>query len=431
MILLIAATLAWHVTGCDIGNAYLEALTNRDLYMELLPSDYTGYDAEGNIRRIVVRLKKNLYGSKQAALMWYSLISEVLCRRGFRRSKYEPCCYILDPNGGIDDSYVIVCVYVDDLLITGPNVQNVEDIKQYLAESFKKIKDLTEVKKYLVLKIQRVENQIILNQEDYIEDIVIEYGKSRKIKVRGTPLPKDLNEMKEDESERVGPIQDMLGKIRYLADRTRPDIMFPASFLARFAASPNQQHLDAMYQVIGYLKGTKDESLTVGSPSGEVELFAMSDASFVRGSDSKGQLAYYLFLSKDSGSFYCKSQKDKNVSVSSLHAEMNALVEAIKMIIYHRESLKGLHLAQQKPTIVYVDNEGVIAVIKSFGKDNRSIYLINKINFVRECVERNIVKLEFVNSENNVADIGTKSLDVHQHQKLSAKILQGIKSTEG
>jgi hypothetical protein len=89
MILHIAATMIWHVTGCDVGNAYLEALTNRDLYMELI-FDYTGLDEEGNVRRVVVRLKKNLYGSKQVARVWYALISEVLCNRGFRRSKYEP-----------------------------------------------------------------------------------------------------------------------------------------------------------------------------------------------------------------------------------------------------------------------------------------------------------------------------------------------------
>jgi hypothetical protein len=182
----------------------------------------------------------------------------------------------------------------------------------------------------------------------------------------------------------------MLGKIRYLADRTRPDIMFVASL----AVNPTQHHLDAMYQVIGYLKGTKERCLHIGSPAGEIELFAMRDASFVRGEDSKGQLAYYLFLSNDSGAFYCKSQKDKNVSISSLHAEMNALVEATKMIIYYRESLEKLHFPQKKPTTIHVDNQGVIAVVNAFGKDNRSIYLINKI---RECVEKKIISLEFGN----------------------------------
>jgi hypothetical protein len=47
--------------------------------------------------------------------------------------------------------------------------------------------------------------------------------------------------------------------------------MLAASFLARFAVNPTQHHLDAMYQVIGYLKGTKERCLHIGSPAGEIE----------------------------------------------------------------------------------------------------------------------------------------------------------------
>jgi hypothetical protein len=56
LILHIAVTSGWHITGCDIGNAYLEALTNRSLYMEL-PVDYTGKE-----ETVVVRLVRNLFG---------------------------------------------------------------------------------------------------------------------------------------------------------------------------------------------------------------------------------------------------------------------------------------------------------------------------------------------------------------------------------
>jgi hypothetical protein len=92
LLLHIAATLEWHITGCDIGNAYLEALVNRILYMEL-PPDYVGLDDKGKQRRIIVRLKRNLYGSKQAGYMWYSLICKVLLEYDFKRSIFDPCCF--------------------------------------------------------------------------------------------------------------------------------------------------------------------------------------------------------------------------------------------------------------------------------------------------------------------------------------------------
>jgi hypothetical protein len=193
LILHIAVTSKWHITGCGIGNAYLEALTNRDLYMEL-PTDYTGFED-----KVVVRLIRNLYGSKQAAYMWYMLLCKVLNDFGFERSVFEPCCFILNKEG----KHIIVCVYVDDLLITGNKKDDVEDVKTYLSKVFNKIKDLKNVEKYLGLKMTRNNNQLIPQQSDYIESILKEYeNKDIKVKIKNTPLPHDLKPLVEEDSGR-------------------------------------------------------------------------------------------------------------------------------------------------------------------------------------------------------------------------------------
>jgi hypothetical protein len=214
------------------------------------------------------------------------------------------------------------------------------------------------------------------------------------------------------EKGRCPSILDTIGKIRFLADRTRPDIAFVSSFLARFGTSPTEDQVKASHRVIGYLQQkTKELCLNIGSPSKQILLFAMSDASFIRGGDSKSQLPYSLFLATDSGTFYTKSQKDKSVSLSSFHSEINALVEAIKMVLYYRDLLNELGYPQSEPTLIYSDNMSVIQVSETLSKDNRSIYLINKINFVREQIFDKRVQLQYINTNDNVTDIGTKSLD--------------------
>jgi hypothetical protein len=213
----------------------------------------------------------------------------------------------------------------------------------------------------------------------------------------------------------------LLGKLRYLADRTRPDISFAASFLARFANKPTTKHVKAIYQTLGYVDMTKDYGLKIGSPSGQINLFAMSDASFIRDDDSRGQLSYSLFLSDDSGSFFTKSQKDKNLSISSFHSEINALVETIKIIIYYRGILEELNQRQNGSTTIFVDNQSVIMVSQNGTKDNRSMYLTNKINFIREHINNKIINLQYIETVNNIADIGTKSLSPLQFNILSAK----------
>jgi hypothetical protein len=183
--------------------------------------------------------------------------------------------------------------------------------------------------------------------------------------------------------------------------------------------------------VIGYLQQTKELCLNIGSPSKQILLFAMSDASFIRGGDSKSQLSFSLFLATDSGTFYTKSQKDKSVSsLSSFHSEINALVEAIKMLLYYRDLLNELGYPQSEPTLIYSDNMSVIQVSETLSKDNRSIYLINKINFVREQIFDKRVQLQYINTNDNVTDIGTKSLDKIQHRFLTLKLLNGITYTE-
>jgi hypothetical protein len=223
---------------------------------------------------------------------------------------------------------------------------------------------------------------------------------------------------------------DTIGKIRFLADRTRPDIAFASSFLARFGTSPTKEQVSASHRVISYLQHTKDLRLNIGSPSKQILLFAMSDASFVRGGDSKSQLSYSLFLSTDSGTFYTKSQKDKTVSLSSFHSEINALVETIKMILYYRELLNELGYHQKEPTLIYSDNMSVIQVSETLNKDNRSMYLINKINFVREQISEKRIQLQYINTNDNITDIGTKSLDKFQHRRLTLKLLNGITYSE-
>jgi hypothetical protein len=133
------------------------------------------------------------------------------------------------------------------------------------------------VKKYLGLKkVDRRYRQILLNQTEYIEEFVEQFGKERKIRLRNTPLPRDLvclcAEAEAENGKIQQPIQDILGKIRYLADRTRPDLIFATCFIVRFAALPKEAHVDAVYKTVGYLEKTKNLNLHVGSASGQIEL---------------------------------------------------------------------------------------------------------------------------------------------------------------
>lgn len=423
IVLHIAVTFGWHITGCDIGNAYLEALTNRELYMEL-PQDWIGRTATGKkLGRIVVRLLRNLYGSKQAALMWYNHLSAVLIEYGFKRLIHEPCCFVKELEDG---NKIITCVYVDDILIVTTQRHLAEELKAYFLTKFENIKDLGDLKKYLGIWLTPHPNgkQLELSQQEYIEEILRDagiaagYGKE-------SPLPLDIEEYLDLEGDGSPSLYDLLGKIRFLVDRTRQDLAYPASIMARFAAKPHSKHHSLMSRILRYLQFTKSESLLIGSQKDEVRLFGYADASFIRQRDSKGQLGYLLYLSEDSGAFLCKSKKDKSVSLSSFHVEVNALVECVKEVIFYRGVLEELGFKQTAPTTIYQDNMSVIYCAESIGRDKRSRYLIPLVNFVHEQIALQAIKLQHERSKQNVADLQTKSLVIDATETLRRRSLRG------
>ena len=103
----------------------------------------------------------------------------------------------------------------------------------------------------------KLQDYLGLDQRDYINSIIQQYSLDLK-PTRSTPLPVALdpyNNLSGDGS--IPTLQEIVGKLRYLADRTRPDIAFATSYLARFAANPAPEHWKLALRTVQYLKGTK------------------------------------------------------------------------------------------------------------------------------------------------------------------------------
>ncbi len=420
IILHISVVNSWNIIANDIGNAYLEAQADTLLYMNL-PKDYT------NGIQQVVRLDGNINGTKQGALLWANVIGDVLLKFGCIRSKIEPCLYIYKKNTDI----IYTIVYVDDILMTGNNNRLLDKLQQHLSKSFKKVTNQGEVRKFLGVQIKREtindSNYFILHHHDYI----IEKTKDVcAVRNKNTPLPINLKQLKDDDEPKVEPIHDLVGQIRFLADRCRPDVAFAASFLARFSINATQHQINACNRVLQYLNITKDEGIKVGSKSKEITLTAFADASFATEDDSKSQLCYALYLAEDSGTCLFKSWKDKAVSTSSTHAEIHALFDTIKTIIWYRELLRELQYPQVEPTIIYQDNMNVINLSDYSARDNMTKFLINKINFIREAITDKIIVLKYIKTEEMIADIGTKSLDYSTHRRLKESLFNGFNSVK-
>ena len=189
----------------------------------------------------VCLLNKALYGLKQALRAWYSRIDAHLKKMGFKRSLNEATLYIKK-----DESYfVIISLYVDDLLVTGSNVEMLREFKKKMAEVFE-MTDLGEMTLFLGMEIQQNKFEIFICQERYANKVLKKFAMENCKEIE-TPLAQNEKLCRDDGSHDVnaGIYRSLIGCSLYLT-ATRPDIMFTTSLLSIFMQSPKESHFKAV-----------------------------------------------------------------------------------------------------------------------------------------------------------------------------------------
>ncbi|KAL0335268.1 UNVERIFIED_CONTAM: Retrovirus-related Pol polyprotein from transposon RE1 [Sesamum radiatum] len=135
---------------------------------------------------MVCKLKKSLYGLKQASRQWNNEFTSKLAAYGFVQSTHDNCLFLKHAETGC----LALLVYVDDILLTGPKEDSIADVKRYLDDLFT-IKDLGYAKYFLGIEIARSQDGTSITQHKYIEDIIADTGMG-DAKATLTPLPPGL-----------------------------------------------------------------------------------------------------------------------------------------------------------------------------------------------------------------------------------------------
>ena len=410
VIMHIAKILGWHKLHLDIYNAFLEALADKELYMEL-PKEWT----EGE--RIIVRLIRNIYGLKQAGLLWYIHLKNILCSLGYKRSEWDPCVFIKDGS--------FMAVHVDDEAIFCNSLSELATLQVELSKLVKKVTNQGALNRYIGIDIKDEGDRVAITQQHYIEE---NYSKKFTDCIKSPPhVPfSNLDDLDVIGDGTLLPLWDRNGQISWVAHHTRPDIQCITGIMAKYAPNPSEIHYKAMDQMEYYLYCTRNQSLYLGGKDKEIKLFCYADVSHVRTGDSKfGRYSADFYLSWDSGSVYSYSKSNKNVHLHSTDAEIDGFVEAVKSIIWFRGLLSDLGHPQLKPTVIFQDNKSAIALAENESIDGKSRHINNKLNFLHECAERKIHKAQWISSKYMVSDQGTKLQDRASHEFCTHKRLVG------
>ncbi|GJX05503.1 retrotransposon protein, putative, ty1-copia subclass [Tanacetum coccineum] len=263
ILIAIAAYYDYEIWQMDVKTAFLNGHLSEEVYMEQ-PEGFVNPKYPNH----VCKLKRSIYGLKQASRQWNKRFDDEIKKFGFTQNPDEPCVY-LKASG----SYVaILILYVDDILLMGNNIPMLQDVKSYLGRSFA-MKDLGEAAYILGIKIYRDRSKRLIGlcQSAYIEKILKRFymenskrendsmqEKLKLSKSQGASTPAEKQRMQNI------PYASAVGSIMYAVRCTRPDVAFAQNMTSRFQQNPGEEHWTAVKNILKYLRNTKDMFLVYG-----------------------------------------------------------------------------------------------------------------------------------------------------------------------
>ena len=399
----------------DIKGAFLHATLREEIYMQL--PEGTGFEEDDS--PCIVKLKKSLYGLKQAGRDWYLAHSAVLMELGFQRSLVDPCLFYHP------DHDIWVHMYVDDDLVAVKEKVHFEWFVAELSKHFQ-VGSATTAEHYLGIRITQQGGVIKLDQQASVEDLLRAHG-MENANPKATPCDAKcrLPKLKDDEARTKEPYRSLVGALLYLSMHTRPDIGYAVHELARHCSAPGERHWVAAKRVLRYLCGTRSKGLVFQGSEG-MKLHAAADSDWAgnwKDSDNgtKSTSGYVVTIA---GSVLVGKSKTQNTTaLSSCEAEYMSLALAAQEIVHCRQLLCDLQEEQAAPTILLCDNIAAMDLVKSETHQQRSKHIAIRYHFIRECVKRAEMEVKWCSGHENVADMFTKPLGRVLFQKYVKALL--------
>ncbi|WVZ07206.1 hypothetical protein V8G54_020552 [Vigna mungo] len=251
-VLSLDATLDLQVEQMDVMTTFVHGDLEEDIYMK----QQNGFLVEGK-EDYVCRLRKSLYGLKQAPRRWYKNFEYVMCEQGYKKTTSNHCVFV---RKFYENDFIILLLYVDDMLIVGKDVSKIDRLKNQLGKSFS-MKDMGATKKILGISItrDRKEKKLWLSQEHYIQKVLQRF-QTENAKVLSTHFKLSVKQSPSSEAEKIDmskvPYAFAVGSLMYAMVCTRLDIAHVVGdkpTLVGYSNSDMAGDIDSRKSTSGYL----------------------------------------------------------------------------------------------------------------------------------------------------------------------------------
>ena len=420
----IAAAEERKVMTIDVGGAFLNADIKRTgvlvhvrldkimtgFLVEIAPEFSEFVNEDGSC---VVELDKALYGTLEAAKLWYDNISTKLMAEGFEPNPYDSCVFNKVNRDGLQ---VTVALYVDDLMVTCEDERELDAFAAFLRASY--AGDITEhrgdIAEYLAMTFDfRTRGEVRVTMKKLIDDIIAGCGVTAE---RSTPATDELFNVREDavqlDQQQKDYFRTYVAKLLYVAKRVRPEILAAVSFLTTRALVCDADDLAKLHRVLGYVKKTRDRGIVLRI--GEfISVEAYIDAAYgVHTSSGKSHTGCAIVLGN--GPVFVKSTKQKIVSKSSTEAELIALSDSASQAIWVANFInaQGYDVG---PVVLHQDNMSCMALVKRGSPaSERSRHIDIRYFWVKQLVDGKAAVVRHLATELMHANVMTKAVQGKQ-----------------
>jgi transposase InsO family protein len=416
LLLALAAHEDWEIHQIDIKTAFLNGDLDEEIYMD----QPEGFTEEGK-EHLVCRLKKAIYGLKQASRQWYQHLRQTLLNNHFQELLTADVSIFFMRNDGGDST--VILIYVDDMAIFGSTPQLVENFKRLIGSHYK-FTDLGEIRQFLGLNITRNRNNktLSIDQQHYIRTIAERFDMTDAHDTH-TPMAQGLNltAAKDEQDPQLRTrYQSIIGSLMYAMLGSRPDICFTITRLSQFGSNPTDEHLRIAQRTMRYLNTTAQYQLVYGNPDCS-DLIGYSDSDWAANSDDRRSTTGYVYT-LNGGAVAWATRKQRTVALSSTEAEYMALTETSKHALWVKSLCEQLSFDIDLPISIHCDSKGAREITLNPVFHKRTKHIDIQHHFVRQQAEEGSIAILPIPTADNLADVFTKPLSRDSHSRLTGTL---------
>ena len=422
-VLSLAAPAGHFLRNFDISQAFTFSTCHRDVYMELPPLEKMGIFGKnygrGRGSGYVAKLKRMIYGQKDAGRAWMNLLNKFFVKIGAVPSVTDSMVYTWSFNG----HEARFAVFVDDILASVSDESVHVEFSRLLREEFGQ-KRVTECPTTWLLGMKvdhdREAKTVRISQEAYSKKLLQAFGVEKSGRLVRTPLPPDPVFQKFEglaTPEDTYRFMVLCGGLQWLQTCSRPDLAFSTNMLARYAGNPSPEHIAYGYRVLQYLSDTQEIGITYHGSKDVLNIDGYDITNKLIGtvdSDLGGckdtdKSTSGLVLMLNGGAVIWRSSRQSTVSTGTAEAECKAGgfigQQAIPLIDLLSE------LGFEQPSVrVLEDNIATVQLSMGTGKVGKSGHFRRMVSYLEGLTERKIIWLDHTPSKENPSDILTKSV---------------------